>query len=412
VKVSVLTLGCKVNQAESSQVEGSIRAHGHSLVELSDRPEVCIINTCTVTAKSDYESRQLIRRAQKAGARVIVTGCYSELNKSAVKAMDGIIDVADNLDKLHIIKELVGLTSTGPSDIENNKSRFFVKVQDGCSFSCSYCIIPKARGASRSVAISDVTEKVSQASNLYSEVVLTGIHLGTYGYDLTPKVSLYDLVKCILSCTLIKRIRLSSLEINEINDGLLSLIQGDRVCSHLHIPLQSGDDRILRLMNRNYNVNDFLKGIDNIYKKIPDISIGTDVIAGFPGEGEREFRNTMDLLDSLPLSYIHVFPYSDRPGTKASAMPDTVSPQDKKERSSMLRGLSMAKKRAYMLRQIGKTLDAVIEERVDEYHCIGITGNYLKLKVATKENRQRDIVPVRVCGFADDMLAGHPYKSS
>lgn len=412
MKVSVMTLGCKVNQAESSQIEGSIRAHGHSIVELSDRPEVCIINTCTVTAKSDYESRQLIRRAQKAGARVIVTGCYSELNKSAVKAMGGIIDVADNSDKLHIIKELVGLTSTGLSDIENNKSRFFVKVQDGCNFSCSYCIIPKARGASRSVAISDVTERVSQASNLYAEVVLTGIHLGTYGYDLIPKVSLYDLVKCILTGTLIKRIRLSSLEINEINEGLLSLIQGDRVCRHLHIPLQSGDDRILRLMNRNYNVNDFLKGIDDIYKKIPGISIGTDVIAGFPGEGEREFRNTMDLLDSLPLSYIHVFPYSARPGTKASAMPDTVGPQDKKERSSMLRALSMAKKRAYMQRQIGKTLDAVIEERVDEYHCIGITGNYLKLKVATKGSRQRDIVPVRVCGFADDMLAGHPYKSS
>ena len=136
MKVSVVTLGCKVNQAESSQIEGSIRAHGHSIVELSDRPEVCIINTCTVTAKSDYESRQLIRRAQKAGARVIVTGCYSELNKSAVKAMDGIIDVADNSDKLHIIKELVGLTSTGPSDIENNKSRFFVKVQDGCTSLC------------------------------------------------------------------------------------------------------------------------------------------------------------------------------------------------------------------------------------------------------------------------------------
>lgn len=412
MKVSVLTLGCKVNQAESSQIEGSIKAHGHSLVELSDRPEVCIINTCTVTAKSDYQSRQLIRRAQKAGAKVIVTGCYSELNKSAVKAMDGIIDVADNSDKLHTIKELVGLTSTGLSDIENNKSRFFVKVQDGCSFSCSYCIIPKARGASRSVAISEVTEKVSQASSLYSEVVLTGIHLGTYGYDLIPKVSLYDLVKCILTDTLIKRIRLSSLEINEINEGLLSLIQGDRVCKHLHIPLQSGDDRILRLMNRNYNVNDFLKGIDDIYRKIPGISIGTDVIAGFPGEGEREFRNTIDILDSLPLSYIHVFPYSDRPGTKASAMPDTVSPQDKKERSSMLRGLSMAKKRAYMQLQIGKTLDAVIEERLDEYHCIGITGNYLKLKVATKENRHRDLVPVRVCGFADDMLAGHPYKSS
>lgn len=412
MKVSVMTLGCKVNQAESLQLEGSIRAHGHSIVELSDRPEFCIINTCTVTAKSDYQSRQLIRRAQKAGARVIVTGCYSELNKSAVKAMEGIIDVADNSDKLHIIKELVGLTSTGLSDVENNKSRFFVKVQDGCSFSCAYCIIPKARGASRSIEINDVVERVSQASNLYSEIVLTGIHLGTYGYDLIPKVSLYDLVKSILTDTLIKRVRLSSLEINEINAGLLSLIQGDRVCRHLHIPLQSGDDKILRLMNRNYNVNDFLKGMDYIYKKIPDISIGTDVITGFPGEGNREFKNTMNVLESLPLSYIHVFPYSYRPGTKASEMPDTVSTRDKKERSSMLRGLSMAKKRAYMERQIGKTLDAVIEERVDEYHCIGITGNYLKLKVATKENRQRDIVPVRVCGFADEMLAGHPYKSS
>ena len=176
MKFSVLTLGCKVNQAESSQIEGSIKAHGHNIVELSDRPEVCIINTCTVTAKSDYQSRQLIRRARKSGAKVIVTGCYSELNKGAVKAMDSIIDVADNSDKLHIIKGLVGLTSPGLSDIEINKSRFFVKVQDGCSFSCSYCIIPKARGASKSTEISDITE-----NDIYGQTISFDKLLGDAG---------------------------------------------------------------------------------------------------------------------------------------------------------------------------------------------------------------------------------------
>lgn len=349
MKISVLTLGCKVNQAESSLIEGALKSVGHSIVNISEKPDICIINTCTVTSKSDYQSRQLIRKAYRVGARVFVTGCYSELNRENVKSMEGVEEIIDNDNKLSIINMLTGKNvSSSLYFSAGGRSRLFIKIQDGCNYSCSYCAIPKARGISKSVNPEVVVEQAGNAVSIgYNEIVLTGIHLGTYGYDLEYKVKLSNLLRTLLKKTKIKRIRLSSLEVREIDDELLELFRDNRVCNHLHIPLQSGDDKILKLMNRTYDSRQFSLKIGHIYKKIPEIAIGTDVIVGFPGEGISEFQNTYSLLECLSISYMHIFPFSARPSTAASKMPDNTPSSLKKERVRILESLNKGKNRVY-----------------------------------------------------------------
>ncbi len=409
MKISVLTLGCKVNQAESSVIEGALKISGHEIVGLSQKPEICIINTCTVTSKSDYQSRQLIRRAQRVGARVIVTGCYSELNKESVRSMEGVKEIVDNGNKMNIVDMLTGqtldFTSGLPSD---SRSRLFVKIQDGCNYSCSYCTIPRARGGSRSLSPEDVVQQVKWAAAAgYNEVVLTGIHLGTYGLDLLNKVTLSDIVRTLLKETKIRRIRISSLEANEINDRLLELMHESRICSHLHIPLQSGDDTILKLMNRTYDSRQFSMKIEHILNRAPGAAIGTDVIIGFPGEGNEEFQNTYKLLEGLPVSYMHIFPFSPRPGTRASNMPDHIPPTIKKERMHVMDILNTGKKSEYMKKQIGQTLDVLIEECTDRT-CIGTSGNYLKIEMPSNNHSRGSLVTVNIKEIRDGRLIGTP----
>lgn len=407
MKVSILTLGCKANQSESIDIESQLRSAGYSIVDLSENPEICIINTCTVTAKSDYQSRQLIRRAAKTGSKVIVTGCYSELKKDEVSRMTNVIKVIPNNKKKLIINDLVNNISTNTLDYSSGRSRYFFKIQDGCNFSCSYCIIPKARGRSRSLQPDEVIRKISDVSTFYKEVVLTGIHLGTYGYDLQPKLKLSWLIERILKETSIHRIRLSSLEIKEIDDHLLDLLSDSRVCRHLHIPLQSGDDSILKKMRRNYSVDDFFKVISRIFDMYPGISIGTDVIVGFPGEGEEEFNNTRRIIESLPFSYLHVFPYSFRVGTEAVIMKPHILDHVKKQRASIIREIGNQKKLNYMKNHIGRDLEVLIEKRIgDEY--FGLSSNYLRIRIASKNVSLRDIVSIRVSNIVDRELFGHP----
>lgn len=411
MKLSVLTLGCKTNQAESFQIQTDLLRQGYHIVDISGRPDICVINTCTVTAKSDYESRQLIRKAHKSGAKVIVTGCYSEINRHAVAGMEGVSLVVDNQNKLDIIKVLSDNATHDTSEYDSlQKSRFFLKVQDGCNFSCTYCIIPKARGRSRSVEIKELVRQVNQISGLYKEIILTGIHLGTYGYDLNPKVTLFDLLYALLE-TDIQRIRLSSLEITELDDKLLKLMQDSRVCKHAHIPLQSGDDTILKLMNRGYDTKRFAEGIENIHKVLKDISIGADVIVGFPGEGEKEFENTRLFIESLPFSYLHIFPYSHRRGTVASKMPLNIDSVTLKKRRTILKGLDKAKKKEFMFKQIGQILDPLIEKQSDNGSCMGTTGNYLKVKTVLKAPSLKNIVRVRIERVEDEFLFGSPINA-
>ena len=408
MKISVLTLGCKVNQAESSLIEGSLKSSGHKIVNISEKPDICIINTCTVTSKSDYQSRQLIRRAHRVGARIIVTGCYSELNKEVVKSMEGVEEIICNNNKLHIINKLTGKSADYSLCFSlGTRSRLFIKIQDGCNYSCSYCAIPKARGISKSLNPDEIIQKISKAvSSGYNEIVLTGIHLGTYGHDLEPKVKLSDIVKTILKETKIKRIRFSSLEIREIDDELIDLFSDKRICDHLHIPLQSGDDKILSLMNRAYETNQFSLKIKHIYKRVPGIAIGTDVIVGFPGEGKQEFQNTYDLLEDLPISYMHIFPFSARPMTKASEMPDNTPSAIKKEHVNILESLNKRKKTEYMLKQVGKTLVVLVENSNSDGTSCATTSNYLKILLPSNNHLRGSLIYARIEGLKGEKLIG------
>lgn len=409
MKISLLTLGCKVNQAETSVMERDLKSKGFKLVGLDGSPELCIINTCAVTAKSDYQSRQLIRRAYRAGARVIVTGCYSELNRDSVRAMPEVEDVIPNKEKYNYINGLVRGNEGITLDYSGNRSRFFLKVQDGCNSRCSYCVIPMARGRSRSVELNSVLKDVNKAvKSGYKEVVLTGIHIGIYGKDISPKMTLSGLIEEILDKTLIERLRVSSIEIKELNNRLISLFNEQRLCRHLHIPLQSGDNKVLMLMNRNYTVEYYKNRIMELTNQFPDIAIGTDVIIGFPQEGEEEFMNTFNLIESLPFSYIHVFPFSKRRGTPGFQMPDNIKIDEKKKRCSLLRGLGLKKKTDYMCRHIGKTLNIIIEERVSSGLYKGTSSNYLKVMVAQNGLSSGSLVSVKIAGQRDGVLFGKP----
>jgi len=410
MKISILTLGCKANQAESLDMESHLRSAGYSIVDLSQNPDLCIINTCTVTAKSDYQSRQLIRRAARAGSKVIVTGCYSEIKKDEVNAIEGVFKVVPNEEKDFIIKELIQNISTNTLNYSSGRSRFFLKIQDGCNYSCSYCVIPRARGRSRSLIPEVIIDRIREITPYFREVVLTGIHLGTYGYDLKPKLKLSDLIELILKETSIRRIRISSLDIKEIDDHMIDLLSDNRICKHLHIPLQSGDDRILKFMKRNYKINDFLKVLYKIIRNHPDISIGTDIIVGFPGEGEREFNNTKEIVMTLPFSYLHVFPYSSRSGTEASLMRPLKGEDIKKQRAAIIRELGIQKRLNYMRDQVGKTLDVLIEKRVGKEY-IGLSSNYLRVKTISENLSLREIVNVRVSEVLEKEVFGHVVRN-
>lgn len=414
MKIAVLTLGCKTNQAESMRMEHALNKAGHQIVDISEKPDLCIINTCAVTSKADYQSRQVISKALKnTTKKVIVTGCYAELNKEQLENMGCDIEVIGNINKDSIINMISnGFSINNTSLGMHARHRPIVKVQDGCNYSCSYCVIPMVRGRSRSVAVDDVINEIKSYEALgYKEIVITGIHLGTYGYDLKPKKTLSFLLHNILKNTNIPRIRLSSLEVKEIDDELIQLLKEDRVCKHLHVPLQSGDDNILKLMNRTYSVRDFISGVEKILKNVPDIALGTDVIVGFPGEGELEFNNTKQLIESIPFSYLHVFPYSSRPKTKAATFTNQVPGAIKKERVSILREIGMVKKQDFIKKNIGRTLDVIVEERCYE-GVIGTAGNYIKVILKDSSDAEAGmLVNAHILGYRDDTAIGSLVKN-
>ncbi|MHB8881700.1 MAG: MiaB/RimO family radical SAM methylthiotransferase [Thermodesulfovibrionales bacterium] len=395
MKVSLCTLGCRVNQSESSVIEGSLKKHGAAIVDLTENPDICIINTCTVTQKSDYTSRQLIRRATRTGARVIVTGCYSQLSPEGLQNISAGITVVDNKDKLSI----VGMITEGRAPLsyhDHCQTRPYVKVQDGCNFRCTYCSVPLARGKSVSVPIDDLVKRVSRISVTKHEVVLTGIHLGTYGYDLPGgKRLINDLLRALLDRTDVHRIRLSSLEINEIDDETLKIMQDKRICRNLHIPLQSGSDKILKLMQRNYGAAEYKHRLMRIVDRLGAIGLGTDIITGFPEEGTREFNETLELVRDMPFTYLHVFPFSVRPGTAASSMKNRPLPAETKKRTDLLLDLGSIKKKRYMTGQIGVTQEIIVEGHTSAGASVGTSSNYLKISVPASDLSRGTIADVR-----------------
>ena len=406
MKVSVLTLGCRVNQSESDIIEGNLKRLGWTITDLSEHPDYCIINTCTVTAKSDYQSRQLIRRAVRAGAKAVVTGCYSQLRPEDIISIRGVFRIVDNRNKFNIINMLSNKKESITFSF-GSRSRPYLKIQDGCNCTCTYCTVPMARGRSRSLEVSEVIKQAGEIETSgYNEVVLTGIHLGSYGHDLKPKTKLSELLKSLLKKTKIRRIRLSSIGIKNVDNELIDLLQEDRICRHVHLPLQSGDDTILRLMNRLYSSKDYVSTLEKILKRAPGIAIGTDVIVGFPGEGDKEFKNTKGLLDSIPIAYMHIFPYSPRPNTLAYRMANQNTSAQKKDKLNELKVLNAKKKMAYMLSQTNKTLDVIIEEQGKDNTYVGTSSNYLKVRLPSNGCLRGDIVRVRVSRIEENLPTG------
>ncbi|HAJ27985.1 MAG TPA: tRNA (N(6)-L-threonylcarbamoyladenosine(37)-C(2))-methylthiotransferase MtaB [Syntrophus sp. (in: bacteria)] len=410
MRVAITTLGCKVNQYESAAMGESLEKHGFLLVPFLEEADFYIINTCTVTGRTDYQSRQLIRRAGKRNpqAAIIVTGCYAQTAPDVFTGMPGVTVVAGTLEKdriAEIIGEIKKNTQLGrtagpvpsvqvgdvggeitewgirPVSRFPGHTRAFLKIQDGCNAFCSYCIVPYARGRSRSIGKEEVLERIqSLARNGYSEVVLTGIHLGVYGEDRQDGSSLAGILRQVEEHRTIERLRLSSLEPREITEEILEIMKSARIiCPHLHIPLQSGDDGILSSMGRNYDAAFFRDLVGKVCATRPDMTVGMDVMVGFPGEDEKAFENTIALIESLPIAYLHVFPYSRRPGTAAALMGSQVGEEDKKRRGQTLRQLGMMKRQAFLGRFIGSTMPVLIEKRKDRPsgYLKGFSHNYL-----------------------------------
>lgn len=409
--VGVLSLGCKVNTYESEYVINELKSAGYEIKNFDDICDVYIINTCTVTNNSDSKSKKMIRQAIKRNpnACVVAMGCFIAANPDI--QIDGLDIILGNKDKSKIVELLdeyfknkneLRLQYTGRlKEFEDmyisnfpGRTRAFVKIQDGCDNFCTYCIIPFVRGKCRSKAESKVIEEVKMlVKNGYKEVVLTGIHTGSYGVDLDTDFA--DLLDKLVKIDGLLRLRISSIETTELNDKVLNVLRNSKVLvDHLHIPIQAGSNEILKAMNRKYDLDYFFNKINEIRTIRPDIAISTDVIVGFPGETEELFNTTIDTCKKLEFSKLHVFPYSERRGTASSRMDGKIDEHEKKERSRRLIEVSHELEMNYMKKFINKEVDVLIEEFKDGY-SYGHTGNYLHVKI-NKELPHNEIVKVTV----------------
>jgi len=425
-RVSFVTLGCKTNQFETAAMDEALRKEGFVVVPSGQPADICVINTCTVTARTDAESRRLIRRAHRENpaAAIVVTGCYSQLSPEVFREFPGVSLIIGNTEKRELVEllrqadkgQLVKVADislerdAAPMPLESfsEHTRAFLQVQNGCDSRCSYCIVPHVRGRSRSVPQDRALEGVrSFAAKGFREVVLTGIHLGAYGLDLAPPTSLFELASRIEQQGLVPRLRLGSVEPTEIPDPLIRLFaEAEALCPHLHIPLQSGDDRVLTVMNRPYTSGFFRRVVDKLATTRPDIFIGTDIIAGFPGETDREFQQGYRFLESLPLAAFHVFPFSPRTGTPAAAMPGKVPAAVIKERAEALRNLSTAKKQAFFRRFVGGELNVLIQEQGQDGAMKGLSRNYIPVSVAGCSAPVNSELRVRVTGVEGESVRG------
>ncbi len=392
-RVAIATLGCKTNQFESAAMIEQFTDSGYSVVPFSEVADIYVVNSCTVTARTDTETRRLIRRARRLNpqARIVATGCYAQVAPQELEQMPEVDTVLGNREKSAIaslteagenrISDIGSEATAIPLKLESfaEHTRAFLQIQNGCNAFCSYCIVPYARGRSRSVVPAHITTEIEKlAANGYREIVLTGIHLGAYGHDLTPPTSLLELLQAITAQAAIPRLRIGSLEPNELDRPLIELIRDSAMlCHHLHLPLQSGSDSVLKRMGRHYTSEQFRLLVEEIQRELPDAYIAADVIAGFPGENEAEFDATMALIKELPLSDLHVFPYSKRSGTKAAGMEGHLPASVITGRAKLLRELAAAKKQQFLGQQIGQTLQVLVQQIDQHGICSGISRNYV-----------------------------------
>lgn len=410
MKVGICSLGCKVNIYESEVMSDLLKKGGYEIVPFEDKADIYIINTCSVTNESDKKSRKMINRAKKNNSEAIIAvmGCYSQVSSDDIEA-DIILGNKDKSKIVEILNDFIrdreskkiiyDLSSVEFEKMEishfDNHTRAFVKIQDGCNAFCSYCIIPYTRGRVRSKNKEDVIEEVSRlVKDGYKEIVLTGIHTGRYGIDINS--SLYELLCELVKIPNIYRIRLSSIEINEITPEIIELYKNNKIMArHLHVPLQSGSNKILKLMNRKYNKEEFMKMIDKL-REIEDISLTTDLIVGFPNETDDDFEETMDTLKKIHFTKIHTFPYSRRHGTVADKMDGHISGDIKKKRVHEVIELSNEYENEYYKSKISKVYDGVVE-RHNNGLVVVHTSNFIPVIIDDNDNIENNsIVNVKI----------------
>ena len=423
--VAFYTLGCKLNSYDTEWHREQFENAGYEVVPFGETASVTVVNTCTVTGQGDAQSRQMLRKAHRASPEgvVVATGCYAQTDPDAIAEMpevDLVVGTAEKTQLLDLINDTCSLgrtfvtksrtTEFQDMDIMNfgGRSRAFVKVQEGCNEFCSFCIIPFARGRSRSRTIASTVDQVKRLVDTgYQEVVLTGVHIGDYGTDIDTRF--IDLLEAVDRVEGLERFRISSVEATFLTDDVIDFLASTpRFCRHLHIPLQSGDDGILTAMRRPYTSGFYAELLERVADRIPDIGIGADVMVGFPGESEAAFRNTVNLVESSPLVFLHVFPYSPRGNTPASRMPDHVEPAEKKQRGAELRKLAKSKTDAFSRRFLGQTLNVLFEGRREAQtgYLQGVTDNYIRVFSPGPDAAQDTVLPVTLTEIEAERVIG------
>lgn len=417
--VAFKTLGCRLNQSETDAIEAKFRERSYTIVPFGERADLTVVNTCTVTNDADRKSRYAIRQAVRSSrrGRVVVTGCYAQMKPEEIRSMEGVdlvlgndekyklFDYLENLGDGKLDEPLVFVGDHG--DLERitadgfisaaSRTRAFLKIQDGCDYYCSFCIIPFARGRARSRPFSETLEEARKlAERGYREIVLTGVNIGTY-YDRASDKRLPDLLDKMQRIPGLDRIRISSIEPNTVTEGLLKVMSdSDIICPYLHIPIQSASDKILSAMRRKYRAARLEKLMEKIAKYLPDAGLGTDVIVGFPGETEEDFEETVRFIEDHPFSYLHIFPYSERSGTLSEKLPDPVDQKTKKRRLGVLREINRIIRKAYARKFFGKVLPVLFEEADRRGMHSGYTPNYIRVSVSSETDLRGKICDVKL----------------
>ncbi len=406
-KYKVVTLGCRTNQYESEAFATQLRKEGYAEAKEGEKADLCIVNTCTVTESADKRSLYQIRRLSRdfSPEKLVVTGCLAERSKKELEKLPEVTNVITNKDKENLLPLIFPEEEWPEFQIERFEAntRAFVKIQDGCNSYCSYCIIPFVRGRSRSKKVFDILREVETlVENGYKEVVLTGINIGDFDGDQTPPVRLSDLIRQVDKVLGLERIRVSSIDPNEVDDDLLdAIIYGEKTAPSMHIVLQSGSNLTLKRMRRKYTKQDFIDATGRLLKANPSFTFTTDIIVGFPGETEEGFKETLGLMDEVHFAKIHMFPYSDRPKTRASRMPNKVALEVIQERKAIL--MKRAEENAFALREtfIGSEFSVLLET-----DNMGHTENFLPIIVAQENLRPNTIIKVKCTGNSPEGLLG------
>ncbi|MFC1983436.1 tRNA (N(6)-L-threonylcarbamoyladenosine(37)-C(2))-methylthiotransferase MtaB [Chloroflexota bacterium] len=415
-KVALDALGCKLNQAETELLARQFAEAGYTLVSPDDEADVYILNTCTVTHIADRKSRHLLRLAhgRNPDALVVATGCYAERMPQELALIKGVDLVFSNGQKPHLVQllEETGCLSrpfsvprdSMSSHLPGFRTRAFIKVQDGCNNFCSYCIVPLVRGREKSLPVDQVIAEVARRiADGYKEVVLTGTEIGSYSYT---GVNLRGLLEHILAEIDVTRLRLSSLQPQEISPEIVSLWADERLCRHFHLSLQSGSDSVLGRMKRRYSISDYLQSVSLIQAQVPEVAITTDIIVGFPGETSAEFEQSYKLCQELEFARLHIFPYSPREGTQASQMSEQIEDKVKKQRSQQMLALAKESAQNFSRRFLGKTIPVLWEEQSGDGIWSGYTDNYIKVYTRSSEDLANKLLPVKITKVRDDGVWG------